>query len=337
MSAVLHTAVRRWWAGKSSVAGTTLMVLTAPLERAFRWAVRRRNRHYDRRGGVRIEGLRVVSVGNLVVGGTGKTPLAAWAARLFTDAGAATALVTHGYGRDELLLHRRWNPDVAMVADPDRVRAARLARSQGASVVVLDDGFQHRRLARDIDVVLLAAEDPYPGHMLPRGPYREPPSALDRAHAAVVTRRTASAESARGLVARVAAEHPHLAVGLVALLPGGWRDLSGKAATAPTGAVLCAAGVARPDAFSHQVAMATGGEVELLAFPDHHAYTESDARVIRGRANTRMVVVTEKDSVKLRPFEALLAPIRVMVQSLRWEEGEEPLRSVLTSVVPKES
>ncbi len=336
MKASLHGWVRRWWAGEAGAAGKALSSLTAPAEWLFRLAVTRRNRRYDRGGAERVEGLWVVSVGNLAVGGTGKTPVSAWVARLLVDAGLETALVARGYGEDELLLHRRWNPGVSVVADPDRRAAARLARDGGATAVVLDDGFQHRALARDVDLVLLAAEDGLPRHLLPRGPFREPASALARAHVVVVTRRTAGADDARRLAESVAKAHPHLDVAVASLLPGGWRELGGAPASAPEGPTLAMAAVARPEAFAEQVAVATRAPTELVAFPDHHAYSEDDARAIRARAGGRTVVVTEKDAVKLRAFAALLAPVRVMVQALAWEAGGETLSERLTSVTARE-
>ncbi len=326
MKGALHGWVRRWWRGETGAAGTLLDVLTLPLELVWRggvavagWAHR----------AIPVEGLRVVSVGNLAVGGTGKTPLAAWACRLLVEAGERPALVTRGYGRDELLLHRRWNPAVAVVADPDRVAAAREARAGGATVAVVDDGFQHRRLARDVDVVLLAAEDPFPGKLLPRGPYREPPGALERADVVVVTRRTSASQVARALADEVRRRHPGLPVARAALTPGGWAALDGGPAPAPEGDVLVATGVARPEAVRAHAAEQGGAGAELLAFPDHHEFTAEDARRIRARAGDRTVVVTEKDAVKLEPLAELLGPCRVLVQDLRWEEGGDLVRSLL--------
>jgi len=337
VKAALHAAVRRWWAGGGGAPGRILSVAAAPAEWLFRAAVSGRNRRYDVRGGTRVEGLRVVSVGNLAVGGTGKTPMAAWAGRRLVEAGVPTALLARGYGEDELLLHAQWNPEVRVVANADRVAAARDAVSHGAAAAVLDDGFQHRALARDVDLVLLAAEDGYPRHLLPRGPFREPPTALTRAHGVVVTRRTAGREEARTLANRIEREFPHLLVGVVSLLPGGWRELEGAPANAPPSPVLATAAVARPDAFARQVEGELGGIVELAAFPDHHAYSQADVLALRERAGGRTIVVTEKDAVKLRRFVALLGPVRVMVQALGWEAGEAPMSDLVTSVAAREA
>jgi tetraacyldisaccharide 4'-kinase len=200
-------------------------------------------------------------------------------------------------------------------------------------VVVLDDGFQHRRLARDLDIVLIAAEDPFPGRLLPRGPYREPTEALGRAHSVVVTRRTASPSDAGELARKVAEAHPRIVVAVAALVPGGWQDLSGRPASAPIGAAVAAAAVARPEAFRVHVESETGGEVELAAFPDHYDYREADARALRARAGGRAIVITEKDAVKLSAHAAVLGPVRVLVQALRWESGEAELRASIAAAV----
>jgi tetraacyldisaccharide 4'-kinase len=204
-------------------------------------------------------------------------------------------------------------------------------------VAVLDDGFQHRRLARDLDLVLLAAEDPYPGRLLPRGPFREPPGALARAHAAVVTRRTATLEEALSLARRVAGEHGHLTTAVVALVAGSWQDLRGDPADPPQGPTLSAAAVARPGAFASQVASASGNGTELVSFPDHHDYSAADARALRARAGTRTLVVTEKDAVKLMDLASLVEPARVLTQTLQWEEGEDALKKLVISACARDA
>lgn len=196
----------RMWGGEGGWPGALARFALLPLEGAWRLATRARNRRYDRTEGVRVEGLDVVSVGNLAVGGTGKTPVSAWIVEVLDAFGAAPALLLRGYGQDEVRLHRHWSPDVPVMTGPDRVAAARRAREAGADSAVLDDGFQHRRLARSLDVVLLAAGDPVPGAVLPRGPYREPFGALRRADVVVVTRRTESEGTARRVAEGLRAE-----------------------------------------------------------------------------------------------------------------------------------
>ncbi len=329
MKAGLHAWVRRWWRGEAGVRGKLASIVAAPFTTLYRTGVAARNRRYDRKGTFEVPGLAVVSVGNLTVGGTGKTPFAAWVVRLVKESGTRVVLLARGYGQDELELHRQWNPSVPVVAGADRVPLALEAARRGAKVAVLDDGFQHRRLARALDIVLVAAEDPFPGRLLPRGPFREPIQALDRAHAVVVTRRTAPADQAARLARRIHILWPHLRVGVLALVPGAWRDLSGGSVAPPQGPTMVAAGVARPEAFATQVERETGRTTQLTPFPDHHVYGEGDVRGLRARAGGRTLVVTEKDAVKLRAYESLLGPVRVLTQTLRWEEGEDAVRALI--------
>src|SRR5215208_3969363 len=202
----------------------------APLGIIYGAVARARARLY-RSGFLKAEraGVPVVSVGNLTAGGTGKTPLVEWAARALAREGLRACVLTRGYGRadesrrvvasdgarvlaevaecgdEPRLLAERLLGAAAVVCDRDRVAAARWARAElGAEVFVLDDGFQHLRLARDLDIVTLDATAPWGGgHMLPRGRLREPVSGLARADCVVITR----AEQARdieGLRAEVA-------------------------------------------------------------------------------------------------------------------------------------
>jgi len=332
MTAPGSALLRRVWTGQAGLPGKVVSILTVPLEGTYGIAIAAANARYDRRHGVRIEGLRVVSVGNLVVGGTGKTPLSAWVARWLQAQGHSATLLSRGYGRDELMLHARWNPDVPVIADKDRVAGAREARAGGADVAVLDDGFQHRRLWRDLDIVLLAAEDGFPGRLLPRGPYREPPESLGRADVIVVTRRIASSEEAQALAGRIHSFAPGTRAAVIHLAAAGWSDLCGDPACAPSGDVLAAAGVARPDDFRQSVARAIEGDVELIAFPDHYEYRRADAVRLRARADGRTLVVTEKDAVKLVAHREHLGDVRVLLQEIRWESGQDGVAAALTAV-----
>jgi tetraacyldisaccharide 4'-kinase len=274
----------------------------------------------------------VISVGNLTVGGTGKTPVAAWVARTLADEGARPAVVSRGYGQDELALHKRWNPDVLVRAHPDRVLAVRSAARDGATVAVLDDGFQHRRLARTLDIVLLAAEEPLPGRLLPRGPFREPLGALSRADVVLITRKVAGEESARRVEAIAQAAAPEARVARMRLEPGGWSDGAGADVDPPGGPLLAVASVAHPEGFARLVESLTGSQPELMPFPDHHPYDRKDVRAIRERAGGRTVVVTEKDAVKLEGLRESLPELRVLRLRVRLEAGAEALLERVTQV-----
>lgn len=327
----LEPAVRRLWeedAGPWSALASAALV---PMEIAYRGSVAVRNAAYDVGWVSTVPcDVPVVSVGNILVGGAGKTPVAAWAARILADASRAPAVAMRGYGSDERRLHRRWNPDVPVFADRDRSRAVAEARDAGCRSAVLDDGFQHRRLRRDLDLVLLPIEGPWRVRLLPRGPFREPLSALQRADRIILTRRTGDRRAAREAEDRIRERFPELPVAHLRLAPAGWTTPSGEAEAPPHGPLLAVSGIARPDEFRELVGRLTDSDVELLAFPDHHDFTEADLESIRRRAGGRGVVTTEKDAVRLPDGGAELGRrTRVLRLRVEEEDGATELRKVL--------
>lgn len=166
-------------------------------ELPYRFVVTQRNRRYDEgRCEIQRVPVPVVSVGNLTLGGTGKTPMVAWLASWFREDHVRVAIVSRGYGagheatNDEARELESRLPDVPHIQHPDRVKAARIAIEElGSQLILLDDGFQHRRLARDLDLVLIDATEPFGGgRVFPRGLLREPLDGLRRANAVVLTR-----------------------------------------------------------------------------------------------------------------------------------------------------
>lgn len=310
-------------------------LVLAPLEAVYRAASGLYHGAYTA-GRMRIEraGVPVVSVGNLVIGGAGKTPVAAWVAKRLLLLGARPAVLHGGYGEDEPELHRRWHADVPVHVGRDRSATAATAVAEGATVLVLDDGFQHRRLARDLDLVLVPAEDWTPSpRLLPRGPWREPPSALARADAIAVTRKTADADRARTVAGQVEAFAPDADVFRLALRPDGWRRPgAGRASSPPPGRAIAVAGIARPEAFVANARQAGATVDELLRFPDHHAYTARDAERIRRRAGGRPVVTTEKDALKLERLRTEL-DLWVLGQAVAVEAGRDALEGRLEALV----
>lgn len=328
MRARLEGLARRWWSGDLEHGGAALAVVTTPLSWFWGGALAVRERVGRQRTPTRVDGVHVVSVGNLAVGGTGKTPLAAWVADQLDAAGLTTAIVVGRAGGDEAALHRRWCPARTVVVERDRARGAIRAREGGADAVVLDDAFQHRSLARDIDIVLLSADDPFPGALLPRGPYRERAGALARADVVVVTRRLAGVDRARELAARAEEYAPGKIVACAEIAPGAWRRLGSAApvsADGPEGSrgIVSACGVARADAFRRVVARIVRAEVELVDFADHHTYTRADVARLTARAAGRPIVITEKDAVKLEARTDELPDAWVLAEVVRWDWGEE--------------
>jgi tetraacyldisaccharide 4'-kinase len=282
----------------------------------YGWGVRLRNRLYD--GGWRHRhraAVPVVSVGNLTLGGTGKTPCVEYVARFYRQLSLRVAVLSRGYGgrggrNDEALLLEENLDDVPHYQGADRAALADVAVAESESeVLVLDDGFQHRRLARDLDLVLLDATGPWGhGHLFPRGLLREPPSSLRRSGVVLLTRcdqaPAAAVQRLRGQVARIAPQVPvvetvHQPVELVnaerATRP--LEMLRGRPA-----ALFC--GIGNPEAFRRTV-RGLGGEVAACrAFPDHHGYPRADVEELhtwaRQQAKDCVMVTTQKDLVKIR-------------------------------------
>ena len=326
--------VRRWWAGKAGAAGGALSVLSAPAELAFRAVVRARNAGFDRGWiGAEAVSVPVVSVGNTAIGGAGKTPVAAWLAARLACWGRRPAVVLRGYGGDEVALHRTWNPSIPVFAAPRRIAGARAAVGAGCDVVVLDDAFQHRRLRRDLDVVLVSAEGwtPHP-RLLPRGPWREAPWALGRADIVIVTRKTASEEDATGIETEIRALHPRLALARCALLPSRVVNVDGGHETnveaLASRRVLAVAALAWPEPFLDHLRDA-GADVEAAIYPDHHPFTAADAARIAKRAGARPILMTAKDAVKLRPLLPAGADAWVLEQEVHLESGAAALDAAL--------
>lgn len=336
MRRVVERGLRRLWTGESrDPVGVVAPILAAGPELVYRFAVALRNRSYARGwSSTTRPRLPVISIGNLHAGGTGKTPLAAWVAALLRDHGHRPALLLRGYGEDEVELHRRWNPDVALFVDSDRVAAAESAFRDGRDVAVLDDGFQHRRLERDLDLVLLPAEGPWSRRLLPRGPLREPLSALRRADGAVVVRRTRAPGEAEATEARIRSIAPHLPVAHAALVADGWRRPWGTPVPAPDGPVLALSGIARPDLFAKTVTELGASEVETVTFPDHHTFSPRELRAVALQAEGRPVVTTEKDAVRIDDPALLGEDVRVLHLRLVLERGREELVRALLSLVP---
>src|SRR5690606_34844705 len=175
--------------------------LLRPLGSAFGALMRLRNRLYDR-GILSIQDppMPVVAVGNLTFGGTGKTPWVSYLIESLARPGRALGVLTRGYGasRDEARLIAGRHPEVAIAVDPDRARGARELARKGVTLAIADDAFQHRRLRRVADLVLIDARHPFGNErMLPAGMLREPIDAVSRATAVIVTRSSEATEEER--------------------------------------------------------------------------------------------------------------------------------------------
>lgn len=331
--------VPRWWRGEGGRAGRVLDGLLWPAELAFRGAVRSRNLAFDRGVLARaVPRIPVVSIGNIAVGGAGKTPFAAWVADRLAAWGRRPAVVLRGYGADEILVHRELNPGIPVFAAARRADGVERAAREGCDVAVLDDAFQHRALARSLDVVLVAAESwtPRP-RLLPRGPWREPPSALVRAGLVVVTRKSASASAANEVAEALAREGlgSRLAVCRIEptrLVPLHEPERPVELSWLRGRDVLAVASLADPRPFAHHL-RAHGGCTELLSFPDHHAFDAADAERIVESAGGRPLVMTRKEAVKLRPLLPPSVPALVLDQRVEIEKGAAELERALREAI----
>lgn len=343
---------RRLADGSLSGPGPTLLrgglaALAAP----YAAAVMLRNSLYD--VGLRRQWrapLPVVSVGNLTLGGTGKTPLVAWVARELARQGRRPAVVSRGYGAraghtsDEAAELAILLPGVPHVADRDRVAAATLAAGLEADVAVLDDGFQHRRLRRDLDIVAIDATDPFGcDRLFPRGLLREPLAGLGRADAIVLTRadrvtadrrsdiRSAVVHARKGRPPATWLETRHAPVG-VRHRDGTVEPLEPLAGRR----VLAFCGIGNPAAFRHTLA-ALGVELAgFHSFTDHHHYSAADLDSLAHAARTEaadLVITTLKDLVRIDRGQLADLPLAAVEIALEPLSEPEPLQALLAAAI----
>lgn len=306
----------------------TLRTLLLPLSWLYEIVIVLRNFFYDK-GIFRTEsvGIPVVSVGNLTVGGTGKTPIVEYIVRHYLENNVKVAVVSRGYKRrttgtvvvcdgtsilstlsesgDESFQIARKFPSAIVVVDERRVRGAQCAKERyGAEVIVLDDGFQHRSLHRSLDIVVMDVQQPpYETRMLPSGSRREPVSSLARAHVILLSRWYAGKGEHVGQEVQrrtTAAQFQVVFTPKVLIrISDGTRksldEMKGKSCLA-----FC--GIARPETFEMML-KAIGFEVrEFRTYPDHYKYSEEDLNDFAWRFSEQkfdIIVTTEKDAVRL--------------------------------------
>ena len=313
-----------WWSREAPLWSLALL----PLAAAYR-AGAALHRATARPAHARVP---VISVGNLTVGGAGKTPVALCIAQRLVARGRRPAVLSRGYGRklrtplqvsadsavqdvgdEPLLLARR---GLSVFVGPSRALLAGLAVERGADVLVLDDGLQHHALARDLDVLVADASNPFGnGHLLPVGPLREPLGALSRVQ--------------RGLLWLTRCDLPRDP--RVSRLPS-WPTVESDYATALElrgRRVFLFAGIARPASFEATV-RALGAEIAGSRwFGDHHFYTPPELEALRREAGAAQLLTTEKDLVRIERREGISA-VAVEVRILR---GADALDAALGAVL----
>jgi tetraacyldisaccharide 4'-kinase len=358
-----------WWKEARFFGRGALLLPLAAAEWAFGAASGLRNAIYS--AGLRRTaraGAPVISIGNLSVGGAGKTPAAMAVAARLQARGRKVAVLSRGYGAvrsdarvvsdgrevllssaeggDEAVLVARRLPGVSVLCGPRRAVLARLALgSLGADVLLLDDGFQHRALARDLDVVVLDAGNPFGnGHLLPRGPNREPRTSLQRAGLVWLSRvegaTPAQLEALRALSREATGHDPvesrHAPVDL---LDGALRASYGLEALRGR-RVRLLSGIARPGAFRRTVE-ALGAEVTAEhRFGDHHRFRHGELQRVLGADGSaagapEWIVTTEKDAVRLGIEDAAHPALRVLRIEAQVVRGEDVLSRALDAALAR--
>lgn len=336
---------------RRGVGSTVARALLRTAEVPYALAMGLRNRGYDRGWARRHRaGVPVISVGNLTLGGTGKTPMVKWIACWLQTRGVRVAIVSRGYGakggakNDEALELEQSLPDVPHLQNPDRVAAAlRAAEQLDCQVVLLDDGFQHRRLARDLDIVLLDAWEPWGfGHVFPRGTLRESVKGLRRADIICLSRADQiSAVERESLRKRVAQIAPQAAWCQLAVAANGLRNTAGQsqpmeAVRGRRVAAFC--GIGNPAAFRRTLEDA-GCEIVLWRkFPDHHLYGTGDLAELQdavAACPAEMVLCTHKDLVKMSSEQLDGRPLWAVTAEMSVLTGLEALERGLARVSPR--
>lgn len=310
----------------------------------YRWTIAIRNRRFDRAKEnqsslIKSVGVPVISVGNLTTGGTGKTPFVVYVCELIASFGLKVAIVSRGYGseagkvaNDEAMELAFRLPTVPHVQSPDRFRAAQTAiQDHGAQVVVLDDGFQHRQLHRDLDIVLIDCTNPFGyDRLLPRGLLREPLSSLGRCQVIVLTRCELVSEPIRQELAnQINRLNSDALIVSTRTVPSGWfqfdgskyplNHLSGRVSFS-----FC--GIGNPGAF-----FATLGRLGLevlgnRCFPDHYHFSRQDLEQIGSIAKdsgATAIICTHKDLVKVQEIELNGLPVYCLMIETELMIGRE--------------
>ncbi len=335
----------------NSVAAKFLRLLLRVVSWLYAAVVAARNALYSR--GLfqsTAAGVPVISVGNITTGGTGKTPLVIWLCRFLEQKNIKTAILTRGYKTeqgmmsDEPALLAKACPTTTVVVDPDRTAGAYKAFAlHGARAMVLDDGFQHRRLKRDLNILTLDATCPFGyGKVLPAGLLREPLGGVRRADIIVITRydqvdpaamqelETALAKLAPGVpVVKATHKHTHAVTSGSKTLP--LASLRGKKAF-----VFC--GIGNPDAFFGHVRQNEIVIVGTHIFNDHHPFTLDEIKAIMRQAKScgaEMILCTQKDWVKtalLKPDDIDI-PLAYLAMELEFVEGEDVLKAAVDKTI----
>jgi tetraacyldisaccharide 4'-kinase len=316
-------------------------------------AIRFRNWLYDREWLTsHLAPLPVLSVGNLTAGGTGKTPACAYLARWFRARGVRVAILSRGYGalhdgvNDEAKELEQLLPDVPQLQSPDRVAMAQMAAEElDMQLLLLDDAFQHRRIRRDLDLVLVDATEPFGfGHLLPRGLLREPIGSLRRADLVIATRAD-QVEPQRLAEIRTTIQRYSPRAAWVEASHAGVELINGEGETRELSwldrqPVVALSAIGNPTGFENSLRQYGARIVDSIRYPDHHAYSAEEVTEIRERVERltdkpAAILCTGKDLAKLGMSRLGACPLWAMRIELKILRGEEILEEHLLRILDR--
>lgn len=294
-------------------------------------------------------GVPVISVGNLTTGGTGKTPIVAFLANWFCDAEVKVGLLSRGYKsldsqvNDEKLVLDQLCPGVPQWLNPDRILSAKRAVVDGCNLLILDDAFQHRRVHRDLDIVLIDATNPWGyGHCLPRGLLREPIANIERADLVVVTRTDqVSPEELTAIRAELVRRNHIGTVIEVSFRPSQLINSAGQTKPLQELAgqrVFGFCGIGNPESFEQTLRQLGSEVVGFESFPDHHHFAADDLVRLAEQAksaNADLLLTTHKDLVKIHETELGGRPLWAVQIGTEIIRGAPMLESRLWSILER--
>ncbi|MGA3066273.1 MAG: tetraacyldisaccharide 4'-kinase [Tepidisphaeraceae bacterium] len=315
-------------------------------------AMRIRNGMYDQGFlAVRTLGRPAVSVGNITTGGTGKTPVSIWLADRLSRANHHPAILLRGYKRtpegvsdEEEVLRNALAGRAAVIADPDRIRGAAVALREHpeTTVFVLDDAMQHRRAARNFDLVLIHAGNfgpPRYDRILPRGLLREPLEGLKRASAFLITHvGEVGAADLSGVESAIRRHNPQAAIYHADHIVSGFLGPDGHPRDPAGTKYFAFCGLANPGSFTAGLVERLGQPAGRRIYPDHHAYDPSDLNELRlaaESAGAEFLITTEKDWAKLCRLPISLPILRAQLTLKFQDDHEERLFAAICNAIGK--
>ena len=326
----------------------------------YRVAIYWRNRRFDLDAKqfphqrIKKAAVPVVSIGNITTGGTGKTPLVIWVARLVRSKNLRVAVISRGYGaeirgqrlsrNDEALEMELRLPDVPHLQDPNRFHMAQIAVEELESqVLLLDDGFQHRQLHRDLDIVLIDSLNPVGyGRLLPRGLLREPLAGLQRADLVVLTRcNLVSAQTIKEIRERIIRYNGQVTIAQTWTRPKSWLQFDGREFPVDhlaSSSVVAFCGIGNPEGFQKTLAELSLIVVDAKIFADHHNYSRDDLERISAEARNAGVsalVCTHKDLVKVGCNQLNGLPVFALLIDVEFQSGQQEFEATIIKTVTK--